>query len=51
MQLELILNKHHTITNHKNTKNDDQGRLLKLWFQSEKPRENLIYTIFKAIFH
>ena len=26
------LKKHHTITNHMNTKNDDIGNLLKLWF-------------------
>ena len=32
---------YHTITNHKNTKNDDLGKLLKLWFQSKKLRENL----------
>ena len=29
------LNKHYTITNHMNTKNDDLGKLLKLWFQSK----------------
>ena len=35
------LNKHHTITNHINTKNDGPGKLLKLWFQGKKPREDL----------
>ena len=35
------LNKHHTITNHMNTKNDDTGKLLKLWFQSNKFEEDL----------
>ena len=27
---------------HMNTKNDDLGKFLKLWFLSKKPRENLI---------
>ena len=34
--------KHHTITNHKNTKNDDLRKLLKLWFQNKKPEGDLI---------
>jgi len=35
------LNKNHTITNHMNTKNDDSRKVLKLWFQSKKLREDL----------
>ena len=36
---------------HMDTKNDDLGKLLKLWFQSKKSRENLIETILNATFH